>query len=82
MIYIDLFCPDITDTWFVYNCSVLLSLSYYLFTVVRSYDHEYIISDSYDLLTVVGSYNHEQIPYDAIIEMIRLIKPGSKDVFI
>ena len=77
MIYVDLFCPDITDTRFVYNCSVLLSLSYYLFTVVRSYNHEYIFSDSYDLLTVVGSYNHGHIPYDAIIEMIRLTKPGS-----
>jgi hypothetical protein len=77
MIYVDLFCPDITDTWFVYNCSVLLSLSYYLFTVVRSYNHEYIISDSYDLLTVIGSYNHGHIPYDAIIQMIRLTKPGS-----
>jgi hypothetical protein len=39
--------------------------------------YECIISDSYDLLTVVGSYYHGHIPYDAIIEMCRLIKPGS-----
>jgi hypothetical protein len=77
MIYVDWFCPDITDIWFVYNSSVLLSLSYYLFTVVRSYNHEYIISDSYDLLTAVSSCNHGHISYDAIIEMIRLTKPGS-----
>ena len=67
----------ITDIWFVYNCSVLLSLPYCLFTVVRFYNHEYTISDSYDLLTVVGSYNQGHIPYDATREMIRLTKPGN-----
>jgi hypothetical protein len=39
--------------------------------------YECIISDSYDLLTVVGSYYYGHIPYDAIIEMFWLIKPGS-----
>ncbi|XP_063408715.1 methyltransferase-like protein 27 [Mytilus trossulus] len=32
--------------------------------------------DSYDLLAVVGSFVTGHIPYDAIIEMIRITKPG------
>ncbi|XP_063409846.1 methyltransferase-like protein 27 isoform X2 [Mytilus trossulus] len=32
--------------------------------------------DSFDLLAVVGSFGTGHIPYDAIIEMIRITKPG------
>ena len=70
-------CLDITEISVINNYSISISLTYYLFSIVRSYYSEYIISDSYDLLTVVGSYNHGHIPYDAIREMIRLTKPGS-----
>jgi hypothetical protein len=35
---------------------------------------DYIVS--YDVITVVGAYQHGQMPYDGILEMIRLAKTG------